>query len=480
MDVTVRDAALITGGHLVAPDGGPGDDADASRVARGFSFDSRTLVPGEAFVALHDLRDGHDFVADAFGRGAAFALVERVPARADGPCVVVGETTTALIELARAARARLQATVVAVTGSAGKTSTKDLAAAALAAGMSTHASRASFNNEIGLPVTLLDAPEDAEAVVLEMGARFAGNISELCEIASPSIGVITHIGLAHAEHLGGRGGIARVKGELLDALPAEGLAILNADCEHSLAQRHRTVAPVITVGTTASADVSVGGLEVDHELHPSFRLDSPWGSARIRLALRGAHQALNGAQAATVALHLGVPLDAVVAALANASSADRRMQLARSPYGVTVLDDSYNASPGAMTAALEALAHLPVTGRRIAVLGEMRELGAAGPAEHARIGAAALAEGIDVLVVVGAAGESIAAGAIDGDVDSPIGDGGAGGRVEIHQVADAAGAATLLEALVAPGDAVLVKASRAVGLERVVMALLGTQTGAVS
>lgn len=457
MDLSARDAALRTGGKHVG--------ADA--IAHGVAFDSRTLVPGEAFVALRDERDGHDFVDDAFARGAAFALVERVPSSGAGPLVVVPDAAAALTELARAARARLDATVIAVTGSAGKTSTKDLAAAAIGAGIPTHANRASFNNKIGLPVTLLGTPEDAGAVVLEMGARFAGNITELCEIALPSIGVITHIGLAHAEHLGGRGGIAHVKGELLEALPPDGLAVLNADCGHSVAQRHRTKAAVLTVGEAPGADVRVSGLEVDDELRPAFVLDSPWGRAAVRLSMRGAHQAVNGAQAATVALYLGVELDAVVHALATAGSAEWRMQLTRSPGGVTVLDDSYNASPAAMVAALDALACLPVQGRRLAVLGEMRELGEVGPAEHARVGEAAVKAGVDVLLLVGSGADAIAAGA-------------RGGSVEIHRVTDAATAGRLVAQLVAPGDAVLVKASRAVGLEEVAIALLSPHAEADS
>lgn len=451
MHLTLAEIASITGGRAV------GRDA----VVSGFAFDSRSLSRGEGFAALRDLRDGHDFVGDAFARGAALALVERVPRDVDGALVVVADVRRALLDLARAVRERLpDAAVIGITGSAGKTSTKDLTAAAIGAALRVHASAASFNNEIGLPITLLGAPPDTEALVLEMGARFAGNITELCAIARPGIGVITHIGLAHAEHLGGRGGVARVKGELLEALPADGLAVLNAECEHTAAQRSRTAARVVTVGIDAVADVRVSEVRVDAELRATFRLDSPWGTApEVSLAVRGEHQVLNAAQAATVALHLGVAPAAVVAALGGAGTADWRMQLGTSPAGVLVLNDAYNASPTAVAAALDALGHLDPPGRRIAVLGEMLELGAAAPVEHARVGELAAASGVDLLIAVGPGA-------------APIAHAAATRGVEVRAVADAEAAAAVVLAVAEPGDAVLVKASRAVGLERVAEALL--------
>lgn len=457
MDLTLAEIAAITGGRAV------GHDA----VARGFAFDSRSLSPGEGFAALRDRRDGHDFVNDAFARGAALALVERAPPGADGALVVVADVRAALGDLARAVRERLTgAAVIGITGSAGKTATKDLTAAAIGAARRVHTSAASFNNEIGLPVTLLGAPADTEALVLEMGARFAGNITELCGLARPGIGVITHIGLAHAEHLGGRGGVARVKGELLEALPADGLAVLNAECEHSATQRSRTAARVVTVGIDGTADVRVSEVRVDGGLRATFRLDSPWGSApSVTLAMRGEHQVVNAAQAATVALHLGVALGAVVAALGGAGTADWRMQLGTSPAGVLVLNDAYNASPTAVAAALDALGHLHAPGRRIAVLGEMLELGDAAAVEHARVGELVAASGVGLLIAVGAGA-------------APIAEAAAARGVEVRAVGDATSAAEAVLALAEPGDAVLVKASRAVGLERVADALLAGQAEA--
>ena len=457
MDLTRDDVAAITGGRPFGP----------AAVARGFAFDSRTLEPGQGFLALRADRDGHDFVAAAFARGAALAVVERVPDEVDGSIVVVDDVAVALRALGVAARERLgPATVIGITGSAGKTSTKDLTAAALAPARRVHASAASFNNEIGLPVTLLDAPTDAQAVVLEMGARYAGNIEELCAIARPAVGVITHVGLAHAEYLGGPDGIARVKGELLVALPADGLAVLNADCERVGMLRALSPAPVLTVGSGPTADVRTSDVRVDADLRASFRLDSPWGVApEIRLAMRGVHQVTNAAQAATVALHLGVPLDAVVAALAAAQTATWRMELTESDDHVIVVNDAYNASPSSMRAALETFGRLSQPGRRIAVLGEMLELGPIGVDEHARVGDLVADAGVAALVTVGGGTDELAAAA-------------KARGVEVVAVPDRDAAVSVLRTMVLPGDAVLVKASRLVGLETVAAALLSGDGGA--
>jgi UDP-N-acetylmuramoyl-tripeptide--D-alanyl-D-alanine ligase len=455
VDLSLDEIALITGGRVHrAP------ERPERVVARALSFDSRTLEAGRGFVAIRDARDGHEFVSDAFARGATLAIVERVPAGVEGPLVVVEDTMLALRVLAATARDRLAtAHVVGITGSVGKTATKDLTAAALSRATRVHASTASFNNELGLPVTLLAAPDRTEALVLEMGARFAGNIRELCAIARPTIGVITNLGLAHAEHLGGPAGVAAVKGELLDALPAGGLAILNADDETVRALRARTEARVVTAGAAGDADVRTSSVRIDAELRATFRLDSPWGSApEVRLAVRGAYQVANAALAATVGLTQGVPIEAVVDALARAGTAEWRMELTTSPGGLVVLNDAYNANPTSMAAALESLAALDVPGRRIAVLGEMRELGEVSAAEHARMGELVADAGVDAVVVVGPGTEELAAAA-------------AARGVEVHTAADHAAATAVVRALARPGDAVLVKASRAVGLERVAAAL---------
>jgi UDP-N-acetylmuramoyl-tripeptide--D-alanyl-D-alanine ligase len=455
MLLNAADLARMTGGRLVG---------DPSTPVSGFSNDSRTLVPGQCFVAIRDQRDGHDFVADAFARGAVAAIVARAPA-APGPgtvFVVVDDTVAALGRAAASVRREQLAgsTVVGVTGSSGKTSTKDLLASALSSGARVHANESSFNNEIGLPITLLGAPADAEVVICEMGARAAGNIARLCAIARPDVGIVTNVGTAHAEFLGGRGGVARVKGELLEALTAHGLAVLNADDPSTADLATRTRATVLTAGTAPGADVRVEVLTLGPELRARIRVASPWGGFDTDLGLRGAHQAANAALAAATALHRGIPAVAVAEGLRRARGSSWRMELAEAPGGVLVLNDAYNANPDSMAAALAALAGLAVRGRRIAVLGEMRELGDASAAEHRRIGAMTRAHRIDRLIAVGGTGDATALAAAAREAG-----------VEVVQVLDAAEA---LRALAdrAAGDAVLVKASRVVGLEQVAVALL--------
>ena len=465
MRLTATEVADATGGEIVA--------GVADAVAGSFTIDSRTLEPGACFVALVAERDGHDFVGDAFGRGATVAIVGRAVDLPEGreprALIRVADPLAGLGALGRLARRCLaDATVVGITGSAGKTATKDLVAAAVRRTRRVTASPVSFNNEAGVPLTLLGADGDTEVVVAEMGARFAGNIADLCAIARPSVGVITNIGLAHAGLLGGRAGVATVKGELLEALPPDGLAILDAGDEYTSDLARRTAARVVRVGLGAGAtphpdstDVRATDVVLDEQLRPSFHLLTPGGAVGVRLNVRGEHQVLNATMAAAVALEVGVPLDEIAAGLAEAESAPWRMELTQTPGGVTILNDAYNASPTSTAAALRALARLPVTGRRIAVLGEMRELGAEADAAHADVGRVAVECGVDLLVVVGAAARPVGSGARAA----------AHGSIEVVDVADAAAALGAIAPRAEPGDAVLIKASRAVGLERVAKAL---------
>src|SRR5918994_1006638 len=433
MRLTAKEIAEATGGKLRGP---------AGAVADSYAIDTRRLDAGGCFFALVGDRDGNDFVEDAWIRGATIAVVSRPPKRVPaGRAVVrVPDTPVALEALGRHARHRLQAsTVVGITGSAGKTATKDLLAAALGATHRVHASPASFNNEAGVPLTLLAADEDTEVVVTEMGARFAGNIAELCAIAEPQVGVITHIGMAHAGLLGGREGIARVKGELLEALDRDGTAILDAGDPFSPALAARTRARVLTVsaGNGPGADVRAVAIELDDELRPRFQLITPWGRTRVCLAVRGERQAVNAAMAAAVALELGAPLEQVAEGLSHAVTAAWRMDVTRT------------------------VRHLAEGKRRIAVLGEMLELGDHARAEHQKIGRLAVASQVDVVIAVGNGARPIADGA------RWAGNGGA----QVIEVGDADRAVMAVAALAGPGDAVLVKASRAVGLERVAEAL---------
>lgn len=451
MGVTASGLAAAVDGVIVgAPDA----------VATSFAIDSRVLEPGACFVALRGERDGHDFVADAFARGATIALVAReVPHPVGSALVVVEDPLAALARAASHTRAGWRdVTVVGITGSVGKTSTKDLTAAALSEGRRVHASHGSFNNEAGLPLTLLHAPTGTEVVVAEMGARFRGNIAALCAVARPTVGVVTRIGLAHPEHLGGPEGILRTKGELLEALPASGTAVLNADDPASPALAARTAAAVVTVGSHPTADVRVRDLVVTADLRPRFGLDTPWGALEVTLRVLGAHQAQNAAMAATVALVIGVAPEAVAAGLATATPATWRMEVTTSPDGVVVINDAYNANPDSMRAALRSLGDLPAPGRRVAVLGDMLELGAHSEAEHAALGELAATVGVDLLVAVGPHSVATAAQAERA------------GIVTLH-AADRDEARVLVATHVRPGDAVLVKASRGIGLEAIADAL---------
>jgi UDP-N-acetylmuramoyl-tripeptide--D-alanyl-D-alanine ligase len=454
MELTAVEIAAAAGGTLQA--------GSTTARASSFSIDSRVVEPGGCFVALVAARDGHDYVADAWERGAAVAVVSQ-PVAAPPPgraVVVVDDGLGALAGLGRAARDRLGAIpVVAVTGSAGKTATKDLTAAALAPRLSVHRSPVSFNNEAGVPLTLLGAAPGTEVVVTEMGARYAGNIAELAAIARPTIGIVTNVGLAHAGLLGGREGIAAVKGELVEALPADGAAVLNADCPSCATLAARATSRVVRVGRSEDADVRVVGLRVDDRLHPSFTLSTRSGDASVTLALQGEHQATNAAMAAAVALEVGVPLAAAAAGLAGARSAPLRMVVEVSAAGVLVINDAYNSSPTSAAAALRALGRVGVSGQRVAVLGEMLELGRYAPAAHAELGVLAAEVGVDLLVTVGEGAR-------------PIGDAARTAGVAVVEAVDPSAARLAVTGAARSGDAVLVKASRAVGLELVAVALL--------
>jgi UDP-N-acetylmuramoyl-tripeptide--D-alanyl-D-alanine ligase len=432
----------------------------ADAVVTSWAFDSRALEPGACFVALRGERDGHEFVADAFAAGASVALVSDMAPGATPPpgtaLVQVDDVLRRLQELATAVRAaRPGLRVVGVAGSVGKTSTKDLLAAVLSP-LGCYASPASYNNEFGLPITLLNAPVAANVVVAEMGERFPGDIAALCAIARPSVGVVTNVGLAHAEHLGGPEGAARAMDELLASLPDSGLAVLNADDAWTPALTVPDGVKRVTVGTSPAADYRVERIELDADLHPTF---SMCGQA-FTVPLHGEHQAMNAALAVVTAHRgFGVSLDDAAAALGLVRPARWRLEVTVTRTGVTVLNDSYNANPESMDAALRALAKVPTAGRRIAVLGDMRELGIHSDDAHSAIGRRVAELGVDVLVAVGAGGRAIGAAAI--------------AVTEVSFASDAGEALDVVVALATAGDTVLVKASRAVGLEIVAVELLG-------
>ncbi len=412
----------------------------------GITIDSRRVRPGQLFVPIVAERDGHDFIDAAVVAGAA-AYVTAGPIGA-ATAIRVADTAEALSSLGRHARRRLPERVVAVTGSVGKTSLKDLLAAATATTWRTAASVGSFNNELGVPLTLANAPDDTEVAVVEMGARGRGHIAALCDVARPTIGVVTVVAGAHLEAFRTIDEVAAAKAELVEALPTGGTAVLNADDERVDAMAARTDAIVVRFGID-SGDVRAEGVTVDDDLRASFMLRSPWGTAPVRLSVAGHHQVTNALGAAAAALVLGTGVDAVAGGLANASLSAMRMDLVTLADGVRVLDDTYNANPTSMLAALSALAAAPAE-RRFAVLGTMAELGDGADREHAEVAEAARQLGIQVMSVdeerYGLDGDDAVAGPDD--------------------------AVRRLEAVgLGAGDVVLVKASRSARLERVVTRL---------
>jgi UDP-N-acetylmuramoyl-tripeptide--D-alanyl-D-alanine ligase len=426
----------------------------------GFVTDSRTVEPGMAYVALQGERDGHEFLSDAVARGAVAALVTRHHPEVACAQVVVDDVFAALAKLGREVRDELaHVTVVGIAGSAGKTSTKDLTAAAFGGGRQVHASPKSHNNEFGVPLLMMGAPGDTDVIVAELGERKPGDLAHLAAIAAPDTAIVTHVGLAHAEFLGGRVGVAEAMAELLEALPGTGLAILNADDDFTAMLRTRTEAAVLTVGygIEVAADIRISEVGIDSELRPSFRLESPWGSETVHLELRGEHQVANAAMAATAALHDGLDLAVVAQALGSVTGQAWRMEVTRTDDGVTILNDAYNANPASVAAALRAFQKLPVEGRRIAVLGSMFELGEHAEVAHAEVGRLVARSGIDGVVAVG----DLMRDAMENS-----------DPVLTVWAPDAKGA---LEAVsefgLRAGDAVLIKASRSMGLEALADAL---------
>jgi UDP-N-acetylmuramoyl-tripeptide--D-alanyl-D-alanine ligase len=433
VDLRASEIAKATGGALFGPD----------TTASGATIDSRQVVAGQLFVPVIAARDGHDFVAGAVAAGAAAYLTSRGPVEGvDATAVEVDDTVEALGAVGRHARTRLPGRVVGITGSVGKTSVKDLLAVALGARWRTSSSTGSFNNELGVPLTLVNAAGDTEALVVEMGARGAGHIAHLCSLAAPTVGVVTRVAAVHTETFGTLEEVAAAKGELVEALPDDGHAVLNAGDPLVAAMASRTAAETVTFGDRG--DVRAESATLDDELRPSFRLVSPWGGVPVRLQVRGEHMIDNALAAAASALVCGVPPASVANALGTASLSRWRMDLVRLPSGALVVNDAYNANPTSMAAALRALVRLPAR-RRVAVLGLMAELGPSSDAEHRAAGTLARALGVEVIGV----GVPAYGGTTVGDVD---------------EVPGALG-------LVGVGDAVLLKGSRVAGLERLMEVL---------
>ncbi|MCT2589180.1 UDP-N-acetylmuramoyl-tripeptide--D-alanyl-D-alanine ligase [Streptomyces sp. N2-109] len=440
-------------GEIAEVVGGTVEGDSSATVTAPAVLDGRQAEPGSLFVAFAGERvDGHVYVGQA-GRAGAVAVLGSRPTPL--PTVVVQDAQAALQLLAAHVAARLRdgLTVVGVTGSQGKTGTKDLLAAVLSSAGPTIATIGSLNNELGVPLTMLRADAATRFLVLEMGARHVGDIAELTSLVAPDIGVVLNVGQAHLGEFGSRAAIAETKGELVRGLAPGGTAVLNAD--DSLVDTMRALADgsVLTFGRAEHADVRVLGLDLDRLGRPSCTLRTTNACAPVALPHVGAHQALNASAAAAAGLAAGVPLDLAAAALATASLSQWRMERRVLAGGATLLNDTYNANPDSTRAALDALAAIE-GGRRIAVLGEMLELGDDSAAEHRAVGAYAAARA-DVVVAVGEAARAIADGAGERAV----------------MLADNDAAVDWLRGRLVAGDVVLVKASRGAFLDEVAAAL---------
>jgi UDP-N-acetylmuramoyl-tripeptide--D-alanyl-D-alanine ligase len=434
-----------------------GEDAVATSVV----IDSRKAEAGVLFFALAgEHGDGHDFVADAFARGAVGAVVSR--SGLDGSVVEVADTGRALLELGADERRLMpDVRVIGVTGANGKTSTKDLASAVLATRFSTYGSPGSLNTEIGLPLTLLGAPAGTEVLVAELGARRGGDVTALCRVARPDTVVVTNVGVAHMEIFGSWEAIVRASAEPVEALGSDGLAILNADDVVVRSYGARTEARVLTFGLAPGTDVHAEDVVVDESGRASFVLWVSDEREPVELTVAGEHMVSNALAATACGVALGLTAAECAAALKGARVSAWRMETFTTAGGVRVVNDAYNANPESMAASLKAARWMARDGRLVAVLGHMAELGPIALAEHEKLGQLIVRIGVDRLVTVGEPAEMIVCAAVrEGHLPEDAASYGTGEEA----VAD-------VRAWVRPGDVVLVKGSRVVGLERVAEAL---------
>lgn len=453
--LTCTQIAEVVGGTVSGLDGQATEALVTSVVV-----DSRDCAPGAMFVAINGTKvDGHDFADAAVAQGAVVVLAGR-PLTV--PCIVVDDPIRALGRLAAWVRAtHLNAKVIAITGSSGKTSTKDLVASTLGVHGSTVAAPGSFNTEIGVPLTILGADPSTQYLVLEMGMRGLGHIDLLCGIAAPDISVIVNIGSAHLGMLGSVEAVARAKGEIIQGLSEEGVAVLNGDDPRVMAQVGRTSARVVTFGTGPECHIRATDVRLDAAARASFTLHSvdPVAAVPVTLRYAGPHFVSNALAAGAVALACGVPVNVVASALRDAEPASpMRMQVHEQVYGISVINDAYNANPESMEAALRTLTAMAAGRRSWAVLGEMRELGEHSPQAHRDIGRLVGGLRIQRLIAIGAFADDVLAGA--GSV--------AGWAGTAQRADDPQQAAHQLRTGLLPDDIVLVKASRSLHLETVI------------
>lgn len=444
MKLTLGEIADHIGARLHSP-------AARSIEIDGVSIDSRDVRAGQLFVPIVADRDGHDYIETARQRGAsAWFSADGKLTSPDERAIVVPDTTIALQQLSVLARRRLPDRIAGVTGSVGKTSTKDLLGAILRERGAAMVSEKSFNNELGVPLTLLNAPDNSWAGVLEMGARGPGHIRFLCEFARPTVGVITNIGTAHLEMFGSREVIADSKSELVAALPANGVAVLNFDSDLYARMARHASAPIMSFSATGNTAASVYATDIglDSELRASFVAHFPDFQIEVTLGARGRHQVANALAASIAARAFGATAEELQSGLATSELSPLRMELVQLPSGTRVLNDTYNANPVSMRAALDSLAQMSAV-RRIAILGPMAELGPDRVMLHLEVAAYGRSLGLDEIIAVGE--PAYGTTCVD-DIDSAV--------------------ALCSELGLGPDDAVLVKGSRVAELERLVHQLL--------
>ena len=448
---------------------------EPQRQVYGVSTDSRTMHAGELFVALQGEHfDGHRFVAAALQHGAAAVLLSdpqyvapQSVAATTAAGIRVADTQQALQEFALAHRQQFPGTVIAITGSNGKTTVKEMTAAVVQQRYTTYKAHGNLNNHIGVPLALLQLEVTHQVAVLELGMNHLGEIRRLCEMALPHIGVITNIGLAHVGYVGSIARIQQAKGELIEALDATSVAIVNADDPRALALGQQARGRLLTFGQGPQADIR-GWVHADRGLEGvlcTLMLNDT--AYEVALPLPGTHQVMNALAAAAVGVALQVSAAAIVAGLQSYHGLYGRMAVKRGQDGVVLIDDTYNASPQSMRAALQCLAQTRVVGRRLAVLGDMLELGDEAPPLHAEVGMLVAQSGVHQLMTFGPLAQYIAQGAQQAGMAAAC----------IHVTTQPEDVLTLLRSMMQPGDVILLKGSRGMAMERLVDALAEQQGG---
>ena len=462
-ELTVAQLAEATSGRVLRGD-------PATRVSS-FEIDTRRLREGGAFFALKGKRaDGHQFLGEAADRGARAAIVE-TPCADDAPAppvlLQVPDVAAALGACGRYVRARHgRARWVALTGSNGKTTTKELIAAGLGAVAPTHRTIGNFNNHLGVPLTLLACPADTTFVVVEMGMSAHGEIAHLAAMVDPDVGLVTNVRATHLGQLGSLDDIAAAKGELFAVLRADATSVVNLDDAHVRVQATRHAGPRVTFGQHASADLRVEDIQSRFVPGATLRFRRGERSYRVPLRLGGGHSALNALAALAVVVACGVDIEAAIAGMERVDAGPGRGLVHRLPGGIVLVDDSYNSSPSALASVLETLRLTETTGRRVLVMGDMLELGKLEGALHREAGKRAAAAGVQVLFAIGPLSRGAAEAARRAGV------------AEVHQYADSSEAAESVPEFLRPGDFVVVKGSRGMTLERVVQALTAGHAGA--